>query len=303
MKFLVVGGTVGVLGAVGVVAVATSGGDEPLGAATSAPGTPAANGTTPATSGPSAPGPTTAGATSAPIAPAGPVTITSGPCGAPGCSTSSNRASFAFSAADGTAFECSLDGGGFAPCTSPRAVVAPPGSHTFQAQVAGQSATVASFAWSVARDALIDDTTVTNGITQTSIGHACGGPNGTWRYTLTMRGEAVTADYHLHWIFAPGSRSAPIDGTAHIEPVSGIQVHVTIAGGHITIEASGNGFNGTSEADLDAKLVGPSTHPALKLVESEITGTIFGGGVASPFSIGGGDAKQPIRQGRFAGCP
>jgi hypothetical protein len=302
MKFLVVGGTVGVLGAVGVVAVASSGGDEPLAAVTTAPGSPAANGTTPATSGPSAPGPTTAGATTAPIAPAGPVTITSGPCDAPGCSTSSSRAAFEFSSDAASTFECSVDGDGFAACTSPHQVAAAPGRHTFRARVAGQGPTVAAFPWKVARDALVSNSTVTSGITQTITGHACGGPTEPWKYTVDNEGSSVSSVYHLHWTFPHGSRSAPVEGTAEVNTGGSVDVAVTINHGHMKIVASGGGFDGVAEADISAHLIGTAAHPRLKFVQSELTGSLAGL-AGTGFTIGGGAIGDPIHLGRAAGCP
>jgi hypothetical protein len=79
-------------------------------------------------------------------------TITSGP--AQGSSTTSTSASFSFSGTNSpTSFECKLDGGAFAACTSPKAYTGlSVGSHTFQVRAvnaAGTDATPASRTWTV----------------------------------------------------------------------------------------------------------------------------------------------------------
>ena len=152
--------------------------------------------------------------------------------------------------------------------------------------MAGQPDTVASFAWTVARDALVNASEVNNGVTMTSVGQACGGPNGAWRYTVTMQGQSVSAEYDLHWTFGPGSRSAPVEGTGHMDS-SGVQGTVTIEHGHMTFTASGNGFDGVAESDISANLVGPRAHPRLKFIQTGGTGTITGI-AGSLFSFGGG---------------
>jgi hypothetical protein len=230
------------------------------------------------------------------------VTIVSGPCGAPGCSTSSARAAFEFSSDAASAFECSVDAGGFAACTSPHQVAAAPGRHTFRARLAGQGATVAAFPWTVARDASVSHTTVTSGITQTITGHACGGPTEPWKYTVANVGSGVSSAFHLHWTFPPGSRSAPIEGTAEVNTGGDVQVTVTIDHGHMKVVSSGGGFDGVAEADITAHLVGTAAHPRLKFVQTDLTGSIAGLG-GTGFTIAGGAIGDPIHLGRAAGCP
>ncbi len=65
-------------------------------------------------------------------------TITNGPKD----KTQKKRATFEFTGADARAvasFQCSLDGGTFAPCTSPRTVKVKKGKHTFQVQAVDQA--------------------------------------------------------------------------------------------------------------------------------------------------------------------
>ena len=69
-------------------------------------------------------------------------TITNGPKD----KTQKKRATFEFTGADARAvasFQCSLDGGTFAPCTSPRTVKVKKGKHTFQVQAVDQAGNVA----------------------------------------------------------------------------------------------------------------------------------------------------------------
>ena len=76
-------------------------------------------------------------------------TISSGPSGA----TSATSASFAFRGAGAVTFECALDGGGFAACTSPKAYASlRDGAHSFQVRAkdrAGQLSTPATRSWTV----------------------------------------------------------------------------------------------------------------------------------------------------------
>jgi sugar lactone lactonase YvrE len=67
-------------------------------------------------------------------------TITSGPAG----TTSDRNPSFGFTASEGGAtFECRLDGGAFAPCTSPQSYAnLPDGAHTFQVRASDDLANV-----------------------------------------------------------------------------------------------------------------------------------------------------------------
>jgi len=85
-------------------------------------------------------------------------TITSGPSG----SVNTNSASFGFSSSEaGSTFECSLDGGNYSACTSPKDYTAlSDGSHTFQVRatgVAGHVGPTTSRSWTV-------DTTLPNAI-------------------------------------------------------------------------------------------------------------------------------------------
>jgi hypothetical protein len=85
-------------------------------------------------------------------APSGPdaPTITSGPSGA----TRATSATFAFKGAGGVTFECALDGGRFAACTSPKTYAGPlaDGAHAFQVRAkdrAGQLSAATSRNWTV----------------------------------------------------------------------------------------------------------------------------------------------------------
>jgi hypothetical protein len=74
---------------------------------------------------------------------------------APAAKTSRKQATFAFTGADTRAvasLECRLDGGGFAPCTSPHTVKAGRGTHTFSVRAIDDSGNVgqpATATWKV----------------------------------------------------------------------------------------------------------------------------------------------------------
>lgn len=312
-RLLVIGGAVVVVGGGAAIAiVATSSSSNPSATAT----TPAVA-TAPATSAPAGDGGGTAtdpvatsaatsGPTSAPTSappPPAPVTISSGPCASTGCNTSSARATFEFSSLGASAYECSVDGGGFSSCTSPHAVATRAGQHRFQARVAGLNATVSSFVWTVAQDASIDTTAVTNGITAHSTGHACGGTRGPWEMDIAFHGSAVSETFHLRFQFPPGSTLAPVDGDADIPPINGIVVHVTIHDGLLVSRATGGGFTGVARARVVAKLAGTEQHPRIKFVQTQLSGTVSGAGAVAPFSTAGGTLGYPVHLARFAGCP
>ncbi len=92
-------------------------------------------------------------------------TLSGGP--AQGSTVSATSATFSFSSTDGTAtFECSLEGGAFASCTSPRTVSSlGNGSHTFSVRardpVGNVDATPPSRTWTV--DTTAPDTTLSGG--------------------------------------------------------------------------------------------------------------------------------------------
>ena len=82
----------------------------------------------------------------------------------PATISASANASFSFSATETGAFDCQLDGGGFASCTSPQAYSGlGAGSHTFQVRALDGAGNVdpspASFTWTV--DLTAPDTTLT----------------------------------------------------------------------------------------------------------------------------------------------
>ena len=76
--------------------------------------------------------------------------------GAPKAKTKKKQATFEFTGTDARAvagFECSLDGGAFAACTSPHTIKVKKGKHTFAVRATDQAgnvdATPATFAWKV----------------------------------------------------------------------------------------------------------------------------------------------------------
>jgi hypothetical protein len=292
-RFLIIGTTVAVVGAGTAVAVVLT-----------RSGSPNATATAPGGGGGAASGGQGGSASGGGSPPPPPVTISSGPCEATGCTTSATSASFTFSALGASAFECSLDGGAFSSCTSPHAVRGlSTGRHVFRARVAGAAQTAGTFAWTVSLDAVVSSTSASNGVTQHSSGHACGGPHGHWTYTLSFRGSSVSARYDLRWTFAPGSNSAPISGTAHISPISGVRIHVTIHDGVLKATASGHGFTGTATAHLTARLAGTRRAPVLKFVQASVHGLVAGLGAASPFGSPGAALSLPIHLRAFPGCP
>lgn len=94
-------------------------------------------------------------------------TITSGP--ADGSTITTGSTSFGFQSNEpGSSFECRLDGGGFTPCTSPRALSGlADGSHTFQVQATDANGnldpTPATRTFTVAIDATAPDTVIDSG--------------------------------------------------------------------------------------------------------------------------------------------
>jgi hypothetical protein len=92
------------------------------------------------------------------------VSITSGP--ADGSASDSAAAGFGFSSTDPTAtFACSLDGGGFASCSTPQSYSGlSDGSHTFEVEAldtAGNSSTPLGHAWTI--DTTAPDVSITSG--------------------------------------------------------------------------------------------------------------------------------------------
>jgi pectate lyase len=98
-------------------------------------------------------------------APAPDTTITSGPPAI----TSSADARFEFTSEAGAGFECSLDGGSFAACTSPKTYSGLTGGlHTFQVRASasgGIDPTPASYSWTVGQS----PGTLANGLTRSSL--------------------------------------------------------------------------------------------------------------------------------------
>ena len=92
-----------------------------------------------------------------------PVSITSGP--ANGSTIATNTTAFGFSSESGASFQCKLDAGAFAACTSPKSVgPMGDGSHTFSVRAtdaAGHVSTPASRTFHV--DATAPETTITSG--------------------------------------------------------------------------------------------------------------------------------------------
>ncbi len=300
MRLLIIGTSIAVLGAGAAVAIALSSKSNNKTATVPVGGRGAHSGGAPSSGGGPSPGGT---ATTAP-APPSPVTISSGPCEASACTTSSQSASFTFSALGAAAFECALDGGGFSPCTSPHTVDGVgDGTHSFQARVAGAQETVAGFDWTVSPDAVVNSTSVDHGVTTHTTGHACGGTHGDWTYKLAFRGNSVSGVYNLHWTFGPGSRSAPISGSAHIPPINGITVHITIRNGVLKATATSGGVTVTVTANVTARLAGTRQAPVLKFVQSNASGSVSGFGGLAPFGGAGGVSALPVSLRAFPGCP
>jgi len=123
--------------------------------------------------------------------------ITSGPTGA----VSSTSATFAFSSPDASAtFECRVDGGAWAACTTPRQLTAlSQGSHTFDVRArdaaANTDATPASRTWTV--DTTVPDTSLAGGpsgtVASASASFTLTSPEGGATFQCRLDGGSWTA--------------------------------------------------------------------------------------------------------------
>jgi hypothetical protein len=152
-------------------------------------------------------------------------TITSGPPS----STTETSATFAFSASEQASFACSLDGSGFAPCSSPKSYQGlSTGQHTFSVRAtddAGNTGGSASYSWTVTPPALPDlvvSNLTASSATVTNAGSAAAGPfvltvsvpGG----TFTIPGLAPGASTTRTWstCISPGNITATADSGGQV---------------------------------------------------------------------------------------
>jgi hypothetical protein len=171
-------------------------------------------------------------------------TVTAGPASP----TSLTSASFSFSAGEAATFECSLDGGAYASCSSPKSFSGlADGAHTFRVRgidALGNVGTPAAFPWTV-------DTTAP----ALSIDSAPNDPTNTTTATF-----AFTAD--------PGTIECRIDGGAWLACSSPATYTNVAAGSHTFSLRDTNGIGTTSttshtwRVDLGAPTTSITTQPA-----------------------------------------
>ena len=188
--------------------------------------------------------------------------------------TNSTSASFTFSGTDsGTgvaSFECKLDGGAFAACTSPKTYTAlSDGSHTFQVRaidgIGNVDPTPASYTWTVDTDP--PDVTINQAAGQSDPANGMGV---TIHFTAVFN-ESVTgftnADVTIGGTAGATTvvvtEIAPMNGTTYDVAVSGMTVGGTVTasiGANKANDAAGNGNNASTSTDNTVTYV-PNTPP------------------------------------------
>jgi uncharacterized protein len=220
--------------------------------------------------------------------------------------TNSTSASFSFSGTDaGTgvaSFECQLDGGGFATCTSPQSYSSlADGSHTFQVRAIDGAGNVdptpASFTWTI--DTIAPTISV-------AAGGVCASSGGTMNLTvadssgnpLTLSGISSNTTAVPSIAFGGSGSSRTVTSTA--VPVSTVRtavVTITVSDGvntasttiTVIVGTSGNNtsLNGTSGADLILGLAGND-------ILSGLAGNDLLCGGSSNDTINGGDNDDTL---------
>jgi hypothetical protein len=171
-------------------------------------------------------------------------TITS----APSSPSTSSTATFQFTASlAGSTFECSLDSGAYAACTTPRTLTGlASGSHTFRVRAinaGGTDATPATHTWTIALP--VPDTTITSGPSGTTSSRTA-----TFQFTSTVTGSTFACS---------------LDGAAFTTCTSGVTYNSLVDGSH-TFQVRATASGGTDASPAARTWTVDGTAPVISAV-------------------------------------